>query len=49
MSNYLSLTKEALRDEFSKIKKQYEELKLAGLSLDMSRGKPGASQLDLSN
>lgn len=49
MSNYLSLTKEALRDEFSKIKAQYEELKSAGLSLDMSRGKPGATQLDLSN
>ncbi len=49
MANYLSLSKDLLRDEFSEIKKRYEALKSAGLSLDMSRGKPGASQLDLSN
>lgn len=49
MANYLSLSKDSLRDEFSEIKKRYEALKSAGLSLDMSRGKPGASQLDLSN
>lgn len=49
MANYLSLSKEALRDEFSEIKRRYEELKSAGLSLDMSRGKPGKTQLDLSS
>lgn len=49
MANYLSLSPEALKGEFSEIKDRYESLKSAGLSLDMSRGKPGASQLDLSN
>ncbi len=45
---YSDMTKEqlkALRDEVSK---KYEELKGMGLKLDMSRGKPGADQLDLS-
>lgn len=45
---YSEMTKEqliALRDE---VYKKYEELKGMGLKLDMSRGKPGADQLDLS-
>lgn len=40
------------RDELvslkNKLEKEYEEIKALGLSLDMSRGKPGADQLDLS-
>ncbi len=40
------------RDELVSLKKElekkYEEVKSLGLSLDMSRGKPGADQLDLS-
>ncbi len=49
MANYLSMTKEELRAEFSAVKTEFEEIKGAKLSLDMSRGKPGADQLDLSD
>lgn len=49
MANYFSLSAEMLKEEFGRVESRYKELKSAGLSLDMSRGKPGASQLDLSN
>lgn len=46
------LYNEMSRDELVSLKneleKKYEEVKNLGLSLDMSRGKPGADQLDLS-
>lgn len=46
------LYNEMSRDELVSLKKElekkYEEVKSLGLSLDMSRGKPGADQLDLS-
>lgn len=46
------LYNEMSRDELISLKnqleKEYEEIKTLGLSLDMSRGKPGADQLDLS-
>ncbi len=46
------LYNEMSRDELvslkNKLEKEYEEIKVLGLSLDMSRGKPGADQLDLS-
>lgn len=46
------LYNEMSRDELVSLKneleKKYEEVKSLGLSLDMSRGKPGADQLDLS-
>ena len=46
------LYNEMSRDELvslkNKLEKEYEEIKALGLSLDMSRGKPGADQLDLS-
>ena len=46
------LYNEMSRDELVSLKneleKKYEEVKALGLSLDMSRGKPGADQLDLS-
>lgn len=46
------LYNEMSRDELvslkNKLEKKYEEVKALGLSLDMSRGKPGADQLDLS-
>ena len=46
------LYNEMSRDELvalkSELEKKYEEVKSLGLSLDMSRGKPAADQLDLS-
>lgn len=46
------LYNEMSRDELvslkNKLEKEYEEIKALGLSLDMSRGKPGEDQLDLS-
>lgn len=47
MSNYLCMSREALETEFKAIKREFDEIKSANLVLDMSRGKPGADQLDL--
>ena len=44
--NYLQMTKEQLAAEKKHLDAQYEALKARGLSLDLSRGKPGAKQLD---
>lgn len=48
MKAYKSLSKEELFSLFQELQKKYFELKNAGISLDMSRGKPGTDQLDLS-
>ena len=48
MNSYLKMTKEELKTEFEKVKKEYAHLTTLGLHLDMSRGKPGADQMDLS-
>lgn len=48
MSDYRSMELEALEKEFYKVKEEYEKIKASGLSLDMTRGKPGFDQLDLS-
>ncbi len=48
MSDYRSMELEALKKEFCKVKEEYEKIKASGLSLDMTRGKPGFDQLDLS-
>ncbi len=48
MSDYRSMELEALEKEFYKVKEEYEKIKALGLSLDMTRGKPGFDQLDLS-
>lgn len=48
MTSYLKMTKEELTKEFESVKKEYARLALLGLNLDMSRGKPGADQMDLS-
>ncbi len=42
------LTKEELLAMKESLSKEYEDVKGKGLKLDMSRGKPGVSQLDLS-
>ena len=47
--NYLSLSKEQLKNEYQQQSKRYEDLKAQQLCLDLSRGKPSAQQLDLSN
>lgn len=48
MKKYCEMTKEELLKVKSELENQYKEVKDKGLSLDMSRGKPAASQLDLS-
>ena len=47
--SYLSMSAAELQAEFESVKKEYEEIKAQGLSIDMSRGKPGSDQLDISD
>ncbi|MDR3092064.1 MAG: aminotransferase [Clostridiales bacterium] len=49
MREYASLSKSELQRLQSELRARYEELRGLRLSLDMSRGKPSAGQLDLSN
>ncbi len=49
MAKYCELGRADLLNEFAAVKQEFEEIKGAKLSLDMSRGKPGADQLDLSD
>ena len=44
---YNEMNREELVSLKSELEKEYEEVKSRGLSLDMSRGKPSAAQLDL--
>lgn len=48
MKNYLKMTREELREEYSSLKNKYEPYVKMGLSLDLSRGKPNSDQLDVS-
>lgn len=48
MVPYKSMSKEQLVCEKEKLMAEYAKCKAMNLSLDMSRGKPGAAQLDLS-
>lgn len=45
---YTEMTKEELLQEEKTLKKRYDAFRARGLKLDMSRGKPGKEQLDLS-
>ncbi|MGN1420539.1 MAG: aminotransferase class I/II-fold pyridoxal phosphate-dependent enzyme [Eubacterium sp.] len=45
---YSEMNKEQLLQEKKELKKRYDAFKARGLQLDMSRGKPGKDQLDLS-
>lgn len=45
---YTEMNKQQLSEEKEKLSAQYEAFKAKGLALDMSRGKPGADQLELS-
>ena len=42
-------TPQQLREWQSSLNEQYQSIQQAGLNLDLTRGKPGAEQLDLSN
>ncbi len=46
---YEEFSKEALIAEKAELTKKYEEIKAVGLTLDMSRGKPGRDQLDITD
>lgn len=48
MSDYLKMSPEELSNELSAVKKEYESYCSMHLSLDMSRGKPSAANMDLS-
>ena len=49
MNKYSELDRAALTGEFESVKKEFAALKELGLNLDMSRGKPGSDNLDISN
>lgn len=48
MRAYKDLSKEELNEMLSLLKEEYKRYKEKGLKLDMSRGKPGVEQLDIS-
>lgn len=48
MKAYRQLDREKLLELKKELTQQFDEVKAKGLSLDMSRGKPGKDQLDLS-
>ena len=48
MTSYQEMSKEQLLQEKTALEAEYAKIKEMGLSLDMSRGKPAADQLDLS-
>lgn len=49
MKTYMEMSKEELRAVLEELQVQYNKIKEENISLDMSRGKPGKEQLDLSN
>ena len=48
MSEYFKMAGEELVKEFAEVRAEYERLRSLHLSLDMSRGKPGFDNMDLS-
>ncbi len=47
--NYSEFSQAQLLEEKNKLQAEYDKFKAMGLSLDLSRGKPGADQLNLSD
>lgn len=47
--NIQNLSREQLQERFAALTEKYNEYKAMGLQLDMSRGKPGAEQIELSH
>ena len=47
MKPYAALTPAERKDEYARLKAEFDALKAKGLSLNMARGKPGKQQLDL--
>ena len=47
MKTYQEMSKEELLQEKEALEAEYAKIREMGLALDMSRGKPGADQLDL--
>ncbi len=48
MADYFKMDKTQLEEEFALVRAEYERLRSLHLSLDMSRGKPGFDNMDLS-
>lgn len=48
MSEYINMSRDELSEEFKTVRQEYERLRSLHLSLDMSRGKPGFDNMDLS-
>ena len=48
MPSYYEMTKQQLEAEFKAVRSEYEKLRSMHLSLDMSRGKPGFDNMDIS-
>lgn len=48
MKTYLEMAREELLEERAALEKEFEEIKRLGLDLNLTRGKPAPSQLDLS-
>lgn len=49
MPSYFSLSQAEIENEINKLEKEFNQYKDRGLKLSMTRGKPGADQLDLAN
>ena len=49
MKKYTELRKKEIEELYSELSEKYESYKAAGLSLDLSRGKPNSDQLNISD
>ena len=47
--SYLKMSKDELKLQYEKVLAEYNDIITKGLNIDMSRGKPGSDQLDISN